>query len=49
MLLSAEMVHGAPLESMKDILLKLQKNNIFVIDKEYEFIPRKHWAGSEGY
>jgi hypothetical protein len=41
-LLLAETVYKAFLESIKDILLKLQKNNIFVINKKYEFIPRRH-------
>jgi hypothetical protein len=41
-LLLAEIIHRAPSESMKNIFLKLQNNNIFVINKKYKFILRKY-------
>jgi hypothetical protein len=40
-LLSAEIIYKTFLELIKNILLKLQKNNTFVINKEYESIPKK--------
>jgi hypothetical protein len=48
-LLLAETIHKAPSELIKDILLKLQENNIFITDKEYESIFKKHRAGFQEY
>jgi hypothetical protein len=41
-LLSAEIIYRIPSELIKDIFLKLQKNNIFIINKKYKFIPREY-------
>jgi hypothetical protein len=48
-LLSAETIYKAPSELIKNILLKLQKNNTFVTNRKYESILRKYRPRSEGY